>query len=320
LEFRSIGHSGLRVSAVGVGASNFGGRMPDDAARQVVDKAFDLGVNFFDTADAYGASGGSGAGAAEMVLGDCLVGRRKDIVLASKFGRIMQPNGKVMGNSRRSIMLALEASLRRLRTDWIDLYYIHWPDPLVPREETLRALDDLVRQGKIRHVAHSNFSAWETADVAWLAEHHGYSPCIAAQAPYSLLDRSPERELIPALRQFGVGFIPYWPLASGLLSGRYKRGERPAAGSRFDKMKKWADLFLTESNFDIVERLDDFCKARGRTLIELAMSWLLAQPVVSSVIAGVSTGEQLAANVAAIGWHLAPDELTEVDRITRPTG
>lgn len=292
--------------------------MSDAAAEQVIDKAFDLGITFFDTADIYGrtASGGK-AGDGEAVLGKFLGARRKDIVLASKFGQVPDAAGRRSGNSRRAIIEAVEASLRRLRTDWLDLYYIHWPDPLTPLEETLRAMDDLIRQGKVRYPAHSNFPAWQAAEASWLARQHNLNPCVACQCEYSLLGRDAERELIPALTAHGVGLVPYWPLASGLLSGRYRRGEPPAEGSRFTKMRSWADRFLTEANFQVVERLEAFCAERGHALIELAFNWLLAQPAVSSVIAGVSSAEQLESNVAAVGWRLDVAELAEIDRITR---
>jgi aryl-alcohol dehydrogenase-like predicted oxidoreductase len=311
LELRNIGRSGLRASVIGIGASNFGGRIADDVASRIIDTAVDLGVNFVDTADVYGGRGGS-----EDALGRFLGARRKDVVLASKFGSAMDDLPWNKGNSRRVIMAAIEGSLRRLRTDWVDLYYVHWPDVLTPIEETLRATGDLVRQGKVRYVAHSNFSVKQTLDAAYVAKVYGLSPCIASQCEYSLLARQVERELIPACLDCGVGFIPYQPLANGMLAGRYKRGEAPATGSRLAQVPRWAAQFLTDANFAVVERIEKFCADRGYAIADVALNWLLAKPGVASVIAGVSTPEQLQMNVAALKMRLSPDDVAELDRIS----
>lgn len=310
METRNLGRSGLKVSLVGLGCNNFGGRIDTAQARAVVDRAIELGITLFDTADAYGNRGGS-----ERVLGEVLGTRRQDIVLATKFGNAMDDVGVMKGGSRRYLMAAVEASLKRLRTDWIDLYQLHKPDPDTPIEETLRALDDLVRQGKVRYVGCSNLVAWAVADAAWTARHHGLSAFVSAQDEYSVLVRRHERELLPALRAYGMGLLPYYPLASGLLTGKYKRGAALPEGSRLANSKAWAEQFLTPRNWDVVEALERFCRERGRGLVDLAFSWLAAQAPVASIIAGATSPQQIDVNVAAVGWRLTADELAEVDRI-----
>ena len=309
MEMRSLGHSGLRVSVVGLGCNNFGARLDLAATRRVVDRALDAGITFFDTADSYGNRGGS-----ETCLGEALGERRQRIVLASKFASPMDDAQTLKGASRRYIMSAVEASLRRLKTDWIDLYQMHWPDPLTPMEETLRALDDLVRQGKVRYLGCSNLAPWQVADAAWTARHHGLHRFISTQNELSLLAREAEKSLFPLLSAYGMGFLPYYPLASGLLTGKYKRGA-PLPAGRLQSVKMWADRFLTERNWTIVERLEAFCATRGRSLAELAFGWLATQPEVSSIIAGATTPEQIDANVAAAAWRLSADEMREVDRL-----
>jgi aryl-alcohol dehydrogenase-like predicted oxidoreductase len=311
METRTLGRSGLAVSVVGLGCNNFGSRTDLVQSRVVIDRAIERGITFFDTADSYGERGGS-----ERILGEVLGARRQDIVLATKFGNAMDDQGVLKGGSRRYVMRAVEASLARLRTDWIDLYQLHKPDPRTPIEETLRALDDLVRQGKVRYVGCSNLAAWSVADAAWTSRHLGIVPFVSAQDEYSLLARDHERELVPALSAFGLGLLPYYPLASGLLTGKYRRGAALPPGSRLDKSKAWAERFLTERNWDRVEALERFCRGRGRTLVELAFSWLASRAPVASIIAGATRPEQIDANVAAAGWKLTQDELVEVDAIS----
>jgi len=311
METRNLGRSGLKVSLVGLGCNNFGGRIDAAQARAVVDRAIERGITLFDTADTYGNRGGS-----ERVLGELLGAQRQDIVLATKFGNAMDDAGVLRGASRRYLMAAVEASLKRLRTDWIDLYQLHKPDPDTPIEETLRALDDLVRQGKVRYVGCSNLAAWGVADAAWTARHLGLAPFVSAQDEYSVLVRRHERELLPALRAYGMGLLPYYPLASGLLTGKYKRGASLPEGSRLANSKAWAEQFLTPRNWDVVEALERFCRERGRGLVDLAFSWLAAQAPVASIIAGATTPQQIDVNAAAVGWRLTADELAEVDRIT----
>ncbi len=309
MQFRNLGRSGLRVSLVGLGCNNFGGRIDDEATRKVVDAAIEHGITLFDTADIYGEKAGS-----ERVLGKVLGARRKDIVLASKFGMKMFHGGQ--GGSRRYIMSAVEESLSRLRTDWIDLYQFHTPDPLTPIDETLRALEDLVTQGKVRYVGCSNMPAWQVADAQWTARDLGLAGFASAQDEYSLLKRGAEKDLIPALKHYGMGLLPYFPLANGALTGKYKRNAPMPDGARLTKLPERAGQIFSEANWAKIEALTDFCEARGRTLVELAFSWLAAQPVVSSVIAGATRPEQIAANVKAADWALTADELAEIDRIT----
>lgn len=308
---RTLGRSGLKVSVIGLGCNNFGGRIGLDATRAVVDKAIALGVTLFDTADIYGERGGS-----ETLLGEVLGPRRKDIVLATKFGMEMDDVGVRVGGSRRYIMSAVEDSLRRLKTDWIDLYQYHRPDPLTPVDETLRAFDDLVRQGKVRYIGCSNMPAWQVATAQWTAKDIGALPFSSAQDEYSLLVRDAEKELIPALNHYGMGLLPYFPLACGLLTGKYRRNAPMPEGSRLTNTQRLASRYLTDANWSRTEKLMDFAEARGRTMVELAFSWLAAQPAVSSVIAGATKPEQVEANVRAADWVLSAEDLAAIDTIT----
>lgn len=311
MQKRRLGSSTLEVSIVGLGGNNFGGRIDFEASRRVVDSALERGINLIDTADSYGNRGGSEEALAR-ILGD----KRKRIVLATKFGLPMDDAGKLSGASRRYIMHAVEASLKRLRTDWIDLYQLHKPDDQTPIEETLRALDDLVRAGKVRFIGCSNLSAQQVIEADGVAKRHGLTPFVSCQDEYSLLAREIERELIPAAKARGMGVLPYFPLASGLLTGKYKRGVPPPPGTRLWKIPRHADDFMTERNWRIVGELEAFVARRGRTMLELAFSWLLRDPVVASVIAGATTPAQLEQNIAAASWTLTPEDLAEIDRIT----
>ncbi|MDH7795556.1 MULTISPECIES: aldo/keto reductase [unclassified Beijerinckia] len=311
MQDKNLGTSGLRVSVVGLGCNNFGARLDLAGAKTVVHKALDEGVTLFDTADMYGNRGGS-----ELALGEILGNRRKDIVLATKFGFPMDEAGKLKGGSRRYIMSAVEASLQRLKTDWIDLYQYHRPDPLTPIEETLRALDDLVHQGKVRYVGCSNLAAWGVVEAAWTAKSAGLNSFASCQDEYSLLYRKPEADLVPVTQKYGLGILPYYPLAAGMLTGKYKRGEHGAAGTRFAPGSMYVNRYMNDKNWDRVEQLEAFVAARGRTLVELAFSWLASRPTVSSVIAGAMTPEQVATNVKAAAWVLSAEELAEIDKIT----
>jgi aryl-alcohol dehydrogenase-like predicted oxidoreductase len=310
MEIRNLGHSGLRVSAIGLGCNNFGGRSGPAETKAVIHKALDLGITLFDTADTYGNRGGS-----EDLMGQILGDDRKRIVLATKFANPMDDAGVKAGAARRYIVAAVEDSLRRLRTDWIDLYQVHSPDPLTPIEETLRALDDLIRQGKVRYIGCSNFPAWQVVEAQWTARTNGLNAFISCQDEFSLIHRTPETQLLPAMRKYGLGLLPYAPLASGLLTGKYRRNAPMPAGTRLAKDERLASRFLTERNWSIVEKLGDFAAARGRTMLDLAFSWLLAQAPVSSVIAGAAQPEQLEQNVKAGDWHLTGDELAEIERL-----
>ncbi len=306
---RKLGSSTLEVSVVGLGGNNFGGRIDFAATGRVVHKAIDLGINLIDTADSYGDKGGS-----EEWLGRILGEKRKQIVLATKFGLPM--DGELGGASRRYIMHAVEASLKRLNTHWIDLYQLHRPDPQTPIEETLRALDDLIQQGKVRFIGCSNLSAQQVAEAQATAQQHGLSAFVSCQDEYSMLVRNVERELVPTAKALGLGLLPYFPLASGLLSGKYKRGASLPPGSRLSKIARHAQRFASERNWRIVGELEAFAARRGHTLLELAFSWLLRDEVVASVIAGATTPQQVEQNVRAAGWKLSAEDLAEIDRIT----
>jgi aryl-alcohol dehydrogenase-like predicted oxidoreductase len=315
VEQRNLGRSGLIVSAVGLGCNNFGGRSGMEATRAVVHKALDLGVTFFDTSDTYGDKGAS-----EEYLGRALAGRRDEIVLASKFARPMDrpmdQGGRLQGASRRYIMSAVEASLTRLNTDRIDLYYQHIADPRTPIEETLRALDDLVHQGKVRYIACSTLSAWQVVEAHWTSTHLGLDRFVACQERYNLLERQLDHELMPVIQSYGLGLVPFSPLANGLLTGKYRRNVPLPAGARLTTTPRTAERYLTEANWTLVERLDTFCAARGHSILELAIGWLLQRPAVVSVIAGATTPEQVEANVHAAQWALSREDMDEVDRIT----
>ena len=315
MQFRNLGPSGLRVSAVGLGCNNFGGRIDDAAAKAVIHKAFDVGITLFDTADIYGNMGGS-----ETTMGGILGERRKDIVLASKFcmpiDKAGDKAGKLQGASRRYIMTAVEASLKRLRTDYIDLYQLHRPDPLTPIEETLRALDDLVRSGKVRYIGCSNIAGWQVVDADWTARANGLARFVSCQDEYSMVVRKHERELFPAMQSKGLSLLPYFPLANGLLTGKYKRNAAMPAGARMTKEAARAGQVLTDQNWTIAEKLEDFAKSRGHSLLELAFSWLASKPFVASVIAGATKPEQVEANAKAAAWVMTADDVAQADAIT----
>ncbi len=313
MKLRNLGKSGLRVSMVGLGCNNFGWTIDLAGTRQVVQKALDLGVTLFDTADIYGNGGGS-----EEMLGQALGEHRKEAIVATKFGMAMDDAEK-KGASRSYILSSVEGSLRRLKTDWIDLYQIHTPDARTPIEETLRALDDLVTQGKVRYIGCSNFAAWQTVEALWTSRSLGINAFISCQNEYSLVVREVERELLPAMEAHSLGMLPFFPLASGLLTGKYTRESSAPEGSRLSANKRLADRYLTETNWDKVDQLMEYCHAHGRGLLELAFSWLLARPTVSSVIAGATKPEQVEQNVKAAEWQLSAQEIAEVDAITAAT-
>jgi aryl-alcohol dehydrogenase-like predicted oxidoreductase len=310
MDYRALGRSGQLVSVVGLGCLNFGSRMDVDAGRSVVDTAIELGITLFDTADIYGPDGGS-----ERVLGEVLAGRRDQVVLATKFGHpgIDMGFGPAAGakGGRAYIRRAIEGSLRRLRTDYIDLYQIHMPDPATPILETLAALHELVVEGKVRYLGHSNFAGWQLAEADHLARDNGLTPFVSAQNNWSLLVRDVEAELVPAAEHYGVGVLPYYPLAEGLLTGKVRRGEPLPRGSRIADRSH----LVTEQRLDRVDKLSRWGQENGRTLLESAIGWLAAQPSVGSVIAGASTPDQLRANVLAAGWQPDRSELQAIDDI-----
>lgn len=310
MTYRRLGDSGLVVSVVGIGCNNFGRKLDADGTREVVDAALDHGINLFDTADIYGTPHGS----SEQLLGTALKGRRDDVVLASKFGMNMEGmNGRDFGarGSRRYIVRAVEASLRRLETDHLDLYQMHEPDPATPIEETLAALDDLVHSGKVRYLGNSNFAGWQIADADWTARGSGLTRFVSAQNRYSLLNRDVEAEVVPACERFGLGLLPFFPIEAGLLSGKYRRGAQPPAGSRMstERYRSWLD----GADWDTIEALTAFGAERGRSLLDVAIAGLAARPAVASVIAGATTAEQVQANVAAGTWELDAADIAALD-------
>lgn len=308
MEYRHIGNSGLKASVIGLGCNNFGLRIDYKASAAVIHKALDLGITFFDTADRYGKGGLS-----EKYLGKALGTRRKDVILATKFGNPMGDVRPATGASRRHIIQAVDASLKRLGTDWIDLYQIHRPNPQTPIEETLEALNDLVQSSKIRYIGCSNFAAWQLVDASWTAHSRNLATFISAQNRYSLLDRGLEREVVPAAVLHGVGVIPYSPLEDGLLTGRYKRGKQPQKGSRLADWDAVREAALTDANFDKLAVLEKFTSERNHSLVDLALGWLASQPHVATIIAGATKPSQIAKNVAAGEWRLSLEDLEELD-------
>jgi aryl-alcohol dehydrogenase-like predicted oxidoreductase len=311
MQERTLGRSGLKVSVVGIGCNNFGMRIDLDATRAVVHKALDLGITLFDTADIYGNRGGS-----ETMLGEVLGPRRKDIVLATKFGMPMDDSGRMRGGSRRYVMSAVEASLTRLKTDYIDLYQLHQTDASTPIEETLSALDDLVRQGKVRYVGCSNLAAWRVVEAAWTARDRRTVGFVSCQDEYSLLVRGLEAELAPAMQAYGMSLLPYFPLASGLLTGKYKRGAPLPPGTRFANTQRFVDRYMTEANWDKVEGAEAFARSHNASMLEVAFGWLVGKPFVASVIAGATKPEQVEANVKAAERSFTAEDMAELDKIT----
>jgi aryl-alcohol dehydrogenase-like predicted oxidoreductase len=311
MDLRRVGDSGLKVSEIGVGCNNFGMRIDQAATTAVVDAALEAGINFFDTADVYGGS------QSEVMLGVALGARRKDTIVATKFAMSMGPSAYKRGGSRRYVLEAVDASLTRLGTDYIDLYQMHAPDPDTPIEETLGALDDVVRAGKVRYIGCSNFTGWQIGDADWTAKVRGLTRFISAQNNFSLLERNVEREVIPACERFGLGLLPYFPLASGLLTGKYRRDKAPPEGTRMAAMGQRAQQALSDKNFDRVDKLTAWAAERDRSLLDLAFAWLLGHAVIPSVIAGATRPEQVAANAAAAAWKLTPAEVAEVSELVK---
>jgi aryl-alcohol dehydrogenase-like predicted oxidoreductase len=297
---RTLGTSGPEVSVVGLGCNNFSSRVQEEGTRVVVEAALDAGVTLFDTADVYGNRGGS-----EELLGKALKGRRDEVVLATKFGHAMSDDAPPNRGSREYIRSAVQASLKRLRTDWIDLYQYHRPDGITPIAETLGALDELVREGTVRHVGSSNFDGRQVVEAEELARDRGWARFVSAQNEYSLLERGAEDELLPTCERLGIGVLPYFPLASGLLTGKYRRGSPAPAGSRLVTRPER----LTPETYDRVEALERFAEERGASLLDVAIGGLAAQPAIASVIAGATKPEQVRANAAAGEWQPSEDDL-----------
>jgi aryl-alcohol dehydrogenase-like predicted oxidoreductase len=308
MQYRQLGHSGVRVSAIGLGTNQFGGVVNQDGVQEIVHGALDLGINFFDTADTYNA------GRSEETLGEALKGRWQNAVVATKVMHKTGEGPNDWGASRYHIANGVEASLRRLGSDHIDLYQIHTFDQATPIEETLRALDDLVRSGKVRYVGASNFAAWQLARANLLAEMRGWAPFVTVQPHYHMLERGIEKELVPYCRAYGVGILPYFPLAGGFLTGKYRRGEAAPEGSRGTR-SPYVQQYMTDANYATVERLSGWAEVHGHNMAELAFAWLLAEPQVSSVIAGATRLDQVRSNAQAAGWVLTSEEKSEVDNL-----
>jgi aryl-alcohol dehydrogenase-like predicted oxidoreductase len=313
MEYRNLGSSGLQVSAVGLGTNNFGGRLDLNATDAVIKRSVDQGINLLDTSNSYGDS------KSEEFIGKSVKGIRDQVVLATKVASPRGDSPNSRGASRKHIMDQVEMSLKRLQTDYIDLYQIHFQDPNTPIEETLRTLDDLVRQGKVRYVGCSNFKAWQVAQAMERSSALGLEHFVSVQPSYSMLKREVEEELVPCCTDYGIGILPYFPLASGFLTGKYRRGETPPEGTRLAGNSTMADTYLTEANFDVLEALEAFASERGHSMVELAIAWLLANRSVSSVIAGATRPEQVDANAKAADWELGASEMEELAGILSGT-
>ena len=311
MEYRKLGSSGLQVSVVGLGTNNFGGRIDEAQSVAVVRQALDEGINFIDTANIYGR------GVSEERIGVALKGLREDVLIATKVSGAMGDGPNSKGNSRHHIMEQVDASLSRLQTDYIDLYQMHFPDSSTPIEETLRALDDLVHQGKVRYIGCSNFSAWQTCEAIWTSRSLNMIPFVSVQPEYSMLSRGVEKELIPFCKEYNLGVLPYFPLASGFLTGKYRRGEPVPDGTRLASNARAQERTLTDANFAMLERLENFAEEQGHPMVELAIAWLLSNSSVSSVIAGATKTDQVIANAKAAGWQLTESDMEEVANILK---
>jgi aryl-alcohol dehydrogenase-like predicted oxidoreductase len=308
MKFRTLGQTGVQVSVIGLGGNTFGDGIDQAHTAAIVQCALEAGINFIDTAESY--SGGR----SEEYLGAALEGRRHDVVLGTKTGGKSQPGLEAGGRlTRRTLTMRLEASLRRLRTDYVDLYYFHFPDPLTPLEESLRAAEDLVRSGKVRYIACSNYAAWQVAMMAGIAERHGFTAPVVSQLAYNMLDRDVEREMLPACRQLGVSFVPFAPLARGFLTGKYRRNEPPGAGTRLERNSAARATYMTSAHFDRLARYETFAAASGHSVGDLALAWLLAHSEVGSIIAGATSPAQVLEHANAAEWSLSEDDISHMD-------
>jgi aryl-alcohol dehydrogenase-like predicted oxidoreductase len=310
MTYRALGDSGLMVSVVGIGCNAFSRRVDQAGVDGILAAARDTGVTLLDTADAYGAT----PGASEEMLGLALQGQREEFVVATKFGGGRMPPDRARAG-RASVLRAVEGSLRRLRTDHIDLYQLHVPDDVTPIEETLSALTELVRGGKVRYVGCSNFAGWQIADADWTARAAGLERFVSAQNRYSLLDRAAEQEVVPACAAFGLGLLPYFPLEHGLLTGKYRRGHPAPVGSRA-ALDPDRSQWLSQADWDRIEALSTYAGKRGLTILDVAVAGLAAQPAVASVISGATSGDQVRANAAALRWEPDESDLAELDELT----
>ena len=321
MKYRRLGNSGLKVSALCLGTSTFGSRVDPQQAERIIGRSAELGINFIDTANNYGSS------LAEEYVGNAVKGTRDQWIVGTKVAESVGEGPNGCGASRWHIMGQADASLKRLGTDYIDFYQIHFPDPTTPIDETLRAMDDLVRQGKVRYIGCANFPAWRMCEAIWTSKLLNLTPPLADQVEYSLISRSIEQDLIPFCLKYGIGIIPYFALGGGFLTGKYRPGEKPPAGSRLtgsSQSNAWPELrrfkkepqpTLTERNFALLGCLERFSAERNHTVTDLAIAWLLGQPVVSSVIIGATKPDQLGTNTKGVGWHLQPDDFEEIGRL-----
>jgi len=312
MEYRQLGHAGVRVSVIGLGGNRLGsGEVPQSEVTRIIDAALEAGINFIDTANNYNE------GRSEETLGQALKGRMDRVVIATKFSYPRKTSANSWGASRYHMMQSIEKSLRRLQTDHVDLYYCHRWDDTTPIEETLRGLDDLIRMGKVCYIGASAYASWQLAHANALAELKGWSRFVVLQSEYNLLKRDVEREVLPYCRAHGVGFVPYYPLAGGFLTGKYEMGKPPPTGSRGASARHVQEL-MHERNFSVLGQLAAWAKDHGRGLNELAQAWLLAQPSVCSVITGAKNVEQLNSNVRAADWTLGAEQLKEIEAILGP--
>jgi aryl-alcohol dehydrogenase-like predicted oxidoreductase len=312
MEYRRLGNSGLRVSELGLGANNFGWWADEQTSIAVINHALDVGINYIDTADMYDR------GRSEEFVGKALKGKRADVIIATKFATPMGEGPNDKGGSRHYIMKAVEASLKRLQTDYIDVYQMHNPDTETPIEETLRALDDLVHAGKVRYIGCSNFAAWQLCEALWTSTTNHLHSFVTVQARYNVLERSVETELVPCCRKYGIGVIPWGPLAGGFLTGKYQQRKEAPADARLAKPVGIYSHIFTDDNWNKLSKLEAFAEKHGHPVAELAIAWLRAKPWITSVIAGARTVEQLSANLPAMQWSLTHDEIAEIDAISRP--
>ena len=313
MEYRHLGNSGLKVSVLGLGGNNFGWWVDEQRSAAVINHALELGINFIDTADVYDK------GRSEEYIGLSLKGRRTQVVIATKFSSETGEGPNDRGGSRWYMMRAVEASLKRLNTDYIDLYQIHFPDPMTPIEETLRGLDDLVKAGKVRYIGCSNFAAWQLSEALWTSRVNNLNHFVTVQTKYNLFERQIEHDLVPCCKAHGIGIIPWGPLAGGFLTGKYSRGEQPPAPTTGARPRKaFIQIYnavMTDANWERLGKLDAFAQIRGHSVGELAVAWLLSHPWLSTVIAGATRPEQLDANVAGTNWKLTAEEVVQVEKI-----
>jgi aryl-alcohol dehydrogenase-like predicted oxidoreductase len=311
MEYRSLGSSGLKVSEIGLGGNNFGWYADEPTSIAVIHHALDLGVNYIDTADMYDR------GTSEAFIGNALKGKRSQVILATKFGYPMGDGPNEKGGSRYYMVNAIENSLRRLKTDYIDLYQIHIPDPTTPIEETLRAFDDLIRSGKVRYIGCSNFAAWQLCEALWTSRACNLPAFVTVQSRYNILEREIEKELVPCCQAYNIGIIPWGPLSGGFLTGKHSKGMKPKLYGKQPKPPALYDPSFLDTNWDKLVKMERFASECGHKLADLALAWLLAKPYVSTVIAGVRTKEQVSANVASSEWKLTAEELNEVESVAK---